>query len=149
MITVNEGPLGKWFSTETVLHWSSDPYLWTNYYIYFFVCLFVLIGNVFLVDGASWVSLLNMRARVSPTILVEDTFMTFLALMCNFMGTVYRPWGNGLRIHQILGSLKLIGVAKASNLFLTTFIHVKCLILSSLSPLRTPTRKRVGKRGND
>ena len=75
--------------------------------------------------------------------------MTFLALMCNFMGTVYRPWGNGLRIHQILGSLKLIGVAKASNLFLTTFIHVKCLILSSLSPLRTPTRKRVGKRGND
>ena len=149
MITVNEGPLGKWFSKEIVLHWSSDPYLWTNYYIYFFVCLFVLIGNVFLVDGASWVSLLNMRARVSPTILVEDTFMTFLALMCNFMGTVYRSWGNGLRIHQILGSLKLIGVAKASNLFLTTFIHVKCLILSSLSPLRTPTRKRVGKRGND
>ena len=75
--------------------------------------------------------------------------MTFLALMCNFMGTVYRSWGNGLRIHQILGSLKLIGVAKALNLFLTTFIHVKCLILSSLSPLRTPTRKRVGKRGND
>ena len=108
-----------------------------------------LIGNVFLVDGASWVSLLNMRIEVSPTILVEDTFMTFLALMCNFMGTVYRSWGNGLRIHQILGSLKLIGVAKASNLFLTTFIHVKCLLLSSLSPSRTPTRKRVVERWND
>ena len=37
MITVNEGPLGKWFRQETVLHWSSDPYLWTNYY-FLFVC---------------------------------------------------------------------------------------------------------------
>ena len=37
MIPVNEGPLGKWFSQETVLHWSSDPYLWTNYY-FLFVC---------------------------------------------------------------------------------------------------------------
>ena len=75
--------------------------------------------------------------------------MTFLALMGNFMETVYRTCGNRLSIHQILGSLKLIGVAKTSNLFLTTFIHVKCLLLSSLSPSRTPTRKRVGERGND
>ena len=29
-------------------------------------------GNVFLVDGASCVSLLNMRVEVSPTILVEE-----------------------------------------------------------------------------
>ena len=43
--------------------------------------------------------------------------MTFLALMCNFMETVYRPWGNRLRIHQVLGSLNLIGIAKISNLF--------------------------------
>ena len=75
--------------------------------------------------------------------------MTFLALMCSFMETVYRPWGNRLRIHQVLGSLKLIGVAKTSNLFLITFVLVKCLFLSSLSPSRTPTRKRVGERGND
>ena len=91
-------------------------------------------GNVFLVDGASCVSLLNMRVEVSPKILVEETFMTFLALMCNFMEIVYRPWGNRLRIHQVLGSLKLIGVAKISNLFLLNFFHVKCLLLSSLSP---------------
>ena len=60
--------------------------------------------------------------------------MTFLALMCNFMETVYTPWGNRLRIPQVLGSLKLNGVAKASNLFLITFFHVKCLLLSSLCP---------------
>ena len=87
-----------------------------------------------------------MRIEVPPTILEEDTFMTFLALMCNFMEMVYRPWGNRLRIHQVLGSLKLTGVAKSSNLFLITFFHVKCLLLSSLSPSRTPTRKRVGER---
>ena len=75
--------------------------------------------------------------------------MTFLALLCNFMETVYRPCDNRLRVHQILGSIKLIGVAKTTNLFLTIFIHVKCLLLSSLSPSRTPTRKRVGERGND
>src|SRR5574337_312824 len=90
-----------------------------------------------------------MRVEVSPTILVEETFMTFLALMCTFLETVYRPWGNRLRIHQVLGSLKLIGVTKTSNLFLITFFHVKCLLLSSLSPSRTPTRRseerRVGK----
>ena len=62
-----------------------------------------------------------MRVEVSPTILVEETFMTFLALMCNFMETVYRPWGHRLRIHQVLGSLKLTGVAKSSSLFLITF----------------------------
>jgi len=144
MITVNEGPLGKWFSQETVVHWSSDSCLWAPYFFFFF-----LIGNVFLVDGANWVSLLNMRVEVSPTILVKETFMTFLALMCNFMETVYRPWGNRLRIYQLLWSLKLIGVAKISNLFLITFFHVKCLLLSSLSPSRTPTRKRVVERGND
>ena len=94
---------------------------------------FFLIGNVCLVDGASWVSLLNMRVEVFPTILVEETFMTFFALMCTFMEMVYRPWGNRLRIHQVLGSLKLIGVAKTPNLFLITFFHVKCLFLSSLS----------------
>ena len=38
---------------------------------------FFLIGNVFLVDGASCVSLLNMRVEVSPTTLVDETFMTF------------------------------------------------------------------------
>ena len=69
--------------------------------------------------------------------------MTFLALMCNFMEMVYRTWGNRLRIHQVLGSLKLIGVSKTSNLFLLNFFHVKCLLLSSLSLSRTPTRKRV------
>ena len=84
-----------------------------------------------------------MRVDVSPTILVEETFMTFFALMCNFMEMGYRPWGNRLRIHQVLGSLKLIGVAKTSNLFLITFFNVKCLLLSSLSPSRTPTRKWV------
>ena len=80
---------------------------------------------------------------MSPKILVEETFMTFMALMCNFMETVYRPWGNRLRIHQVLGSLKLIGVAKTSNLFLITFFHVKCLLLSYLNPSKTPTKKRV------
>ena len=74
---------------------------------------------------------------------MEETFMTFLALMCNFMETVYRPWGNRLRIHQVLGSLKLIGVAKTFNLFLITFFHVKCLLFSSLNPSKTPTKKRV------
>ena len=69
--------------------------------------------------------------------------MSFFALMCNFVETVYRLWGNRLRIHQVLGSLKLIGVAKTSNLFLITFFHVKCLLLISLSPSRTPTRKGV------
>ena len=87
-----------------------------------------------------------MRVEVSPTILVKETFMTFLALRCNFMETVYRPWGNRLRIHQVLGSLKLIGVEKTSNLFLITFFHVKCLLLSSLSPSRTPTRNGVVER---
>ena len=55
--------------------------------------------NVFLVDRASWVSLLNMRVEVSPTILLEKTFNTFFAPMFNLMETVYRPWGNRLRIH--------------------------------------------------
>ena len=75
--------------------------------------------------------------------------MTFLALMCNFMETVYRPLHNRLRIHQVLGSLKLIELGKTSKLFLITFFHVKCLLLSYLSPSRTPTRKRVGERRND
>ena len=66
--------------------------------------------------------------------------------MCNFMETVYRPCGNRLRIHQVLGSLKLIGVAKTYNLFLITLFHVKCLLLSSLSLSRNPTRKRVVER---
>ena len=138
-------------------HWGSDSvkrqccigHLILTFGQIIIFCLFVLIGNVFLVDGASWVSLLNMRAQVSPTILVEETCMTFLALMCNFMEMVYRPWGNRLRIHQVLGSLQLIGVAETSKLLLTTLIHVKFLVLSSLSPSRTPTRKRVGERGND
>ena len=110
---------------------------------------FFLIGNIFLVYGAGWVSLLNVRVEVSPTILVEETFMTFFALMCNFMETVYRPWGHRLRIHQVLGSLKLTGVAKSSSLFLITFFHVKGLLLSSLSPSRNPNRKRMVKRWSD
>ena len=44
-----------------------------------------------------------MRVQVSPTILVEETFMTFFALMCNFMETVYRSLHNRLRIHQVFG----------------------------------------------
>ena len=144
MITVNEGPLGKWFSQETVVHWSSESCLWARYFFIFF-----LIGNVFLVDGSSWVSLLNMRVEVSPTILVEETFNTLFFLMYNLMETVYRPWGHRLRIHQVLGSLKLTGVAKSSSLFLITFLHVKCLLLSSLSPSRTPNRKRVVERWSD
>ena len=143
MIPVNEGPLGKWFSQETVVHWSSDSCLWALY------SLFFLIENVFLVDGASWVFLLKLRVDISRKILVEDIFMTFMALRCNFMEMVYRPWGKRLSIHQVLGSLKLIGVAKTSNLFLITFFHVKCLLLSYLRPSRTPTRKRVVKRWND
>ena len=87
-----------------------------------------------------------MRIEVSPTILVEDTYMTFIALMCNFMETLHRPLGNRLRIHQVLGSLKLTGEAKTSNLFLITFFHVKCLLLSSLRPSRTPTINRVVER---
>ena len=87
-----------------------------------------------------------MRVEVSPTILVEQAFNTFFALMCNLMEMVYRPWGNRLRIHQVWGSLKLIGVEKSSNMFLITIFHVKCLLLSSLSPSRTPNRKRVGQR---
>ena len=71
--------------------------------------------------------------------------MTFFALMCNFMEMGYRPWGNRLRIHQVLGSLKLIGVAKTSNLFLITFFNVKCLLLSSLSPSRTPLGSGLSK----
>ena len=73
MITVNDWPLGKWFSQETVVHWLSDSCLWATYF-YLFI---FLIGNVFLVDGASWVSLLNMRVEMSPTILVEKTFISF------------------------------------------------------------------------
>ena len=87
-----------------------------------------------------------MRVQVSTTILVEETFMTFLALMCNFMETVYISWGNRLRIHQVLGSLNLTGVAKTYNLFLITLFHVKCLLLSFLSLSRTPNWKRVFKR---
>ena len=30
-ITVNEGPLGKWFSQESVVQWSSDSCLWAPY----------------------------------------------------------------------------------------------------------------------
>ena len=143
MIPVNEGPLGKYFSQETVVHCSSESCLWAPYISYF------LIENVFMVDGASWVFLLKLRVDVSPKILVEETFMTFMALTCNFMEMVYRPWGKRLSIHQVLGSLKLIGVAKTSNLFLITFFHVKCLLLSYLRPSRTPTRKRVVERWND
>ena len=110
-------------------------------------CLFVcfLFGNVFLVDWASWISLLSMRVELSPTILVEETFMISMALVCNFMETVYRPWGNRLRIHQILGSLKLIWVAKTSNLFLITFFHVKFLLLSSLDPQEPPLGRGLSK----
>ena len=144
MISVSEGPLGKWFSQETVVHWSVHSCLCALTFVFFF-----LIGYIYLVDGARWVSLLNMRVDVSPSILVEETFMTSLALMCNFMETVYRPWGHRLRIHQVLGSLKLIGVEKTSNLFLITFFHVKGLLLSSLSPSRNPNRKRVVKRWSD
>ena len=72
--------------------------------------------------------------------------MTFIALMCNFMEMLHRPLGNRLRIHQVLGSLKLTGEAKTSNLFLITFFHVKCLLLSSLSPSKTPSKKRVVER---
>ena len=143
MIPVNEGPLGKWFSQETVVHWSSDSCLWALYIICF------LIENVFLVDGASWVFLLKLRVEISRKILVEETFITFMALMCNFMEMVYRPWGKRLSIHQVLWSLKLIGIAKTSNLFLITFFHVKWLLLSYLRPSRTPTRKRVVERWND
>ena len=87
-----------------------------------------------------------MRVEVSPTILVEETFMTVFALIYKFMETVSRPCGNRLRIHQVLESLNLIGVAKTSNLFLITFFYVKCLLLSSLSPSRTSTMKRVVER---
>lgn len=79
-----------------------------------------------------------MRVEVSPTILVEEAFNTFFALKCNLMETVYRSWGNGLKMHQALGSLKLTGVEKTSNLFLIT-----CSLLRSLSPSRTPNRNRV------
>ena len=72
--------------------------------------------------------------------------MTFLALICNFMETVYRSLDNRLRIHQVLGSLKLIEVGKPSKLFLITFFHVKCLLLSSLSPSKAPTRESVVER---
>ena len=72
--------------------------------------------------------------------------MTLLALMFNFMETEYTRWGNRLRIHQVLWSLKLIGVAKTSNLFLITFFHVKCLLLSYLRPSRTRTRNKVVER---
>ena len=110
---------------------------------------FFLIGNVFLVDGSSWVYLSNISVEVSPTILLEETFMSFLSLMCNFMETMYSTWGNRLRIYQVLGCLMFIGVAKTSNLFLITFFHVKCLFLNSLSPSQTPTRKRVVESWND
>ena len=143
MIPVNEGPLGNWFNQETVVHWSFDPCLWALNIICF------LIENVFLVDRASWVFLLKLRVEISQKILVEEILMIFMALRCNFMEMVYRPWGKRLSIHQVLGSLKLIGVAKTSNLFLITFFHVKCLLLSYLRPSRTPTRKRVVKRWND
>ena len=143
MIPVNEGPLGKWFSQETVVHWSSESCLWALYISCF------LIENVFMVDGASWVFLLKLRVEVSPKILVEEIFMTFMALRCNFMEMLSRPWGKRLSIHQVLGSLKLIGVPKTSNLFLITFFHVKCLLLSYLRPSRTPTMKKVVKRWND
>ena len=141
---------GKWFSQETVVLWSSHLCLLTHYCLFFiYLFIYFLIRNIFLVDGASWVSLLNMRVEVSPTILVEETCMTLVALMCSFMETVYRTLDNRLRIHQVLVSLKLIGVAKTSNLFLITFFHVKCLLLNSLSPSRTPTRKKVFERRND
>ena len=67
--------------------------------------------------------------------------------MCNFMETVYRPCGNRLRIHQVLGSLKLIGVAKTSNLLFIKFFHVKCLFLSSLTPWEPPLGRGWSKDG--
>lgn len=79
-----------------------------------------------------------MRVEVSPAILVEEAFNTFFALKCNLMETVYRSWGNGLKIHQALGSLKLTGLEKTSDMF-----SITCSLLSSLSPSRTPDRKRV------
>ena len=84
-----------------------------------------------------------MRVEVSPTILVEQAFNTFFALMCNLMETVYRPWGNRLRIHQVWGSLKLIRVDKTSNLFFIRFFHCACLFLSALCPSRILNRQRV------
>ena len=45
------------------------------------------------------VFLLKLRVEVSPKILEKETFITFMALTCNFMEMVYRPWGNRVRIH--------------------------------------------------
>ena len=149
MITVNELSAGRVIGEVIQLRDSGALVVWLLFLDTLLIFFFFLIGNVFLVDGASWVFLLNMRVEVSPTILVEETCMTFLALMCSFMEMVYRSWVNRLRIHQVVGSLKLIGVAKSSNLFFITFFNVKCLLLSSLSPSRNPSRKRVVERWND
>ena len=84
-----------------------------------------------------------MRVKTSPKILVVETFETFFALMSNLMETVYWPWGNRRRIHQVCGSLKLIRLAKTSNLFLIRFFHLTCWLLSSLRPSRAPHGQRI------
>ena len=84
-----------------------------------------------------------MRVKTSPKILVVETFETFFALMSNLMETVYWPWGNRRRIHQVCGSLKLIRVDKTSNLFFILFFHCACLFLSALCPSRNLNRQRV------
>ena len=88
------------------MHGSSDTYLWVNYYIFFF--------NRECISGR-WGKLSFPTQYESSSVhnnISGGDIYDFLALMCNFMETVYRPLDNRLRIHQVLGSLKLIEVGK-------------------------------------
>ena len=85
-----------------------------------------------------------MRVKASPKILVVETFETFFALMSNLMKTVYWPWGNRLRIHQVWGSLKLIRVDKTSNLFLISSFPLYILVFKCLMLLKKPEQAEGG-----
>ena len=61
LVIVNEGPLGKWFSQESVVWWWSDSCLWGPYFFFFLIqkCISGRWGKLsFLNQYESW-SVLN------------------------------------------------------------------------------------------
>ena len=56
---------------------------------------------------------------------------------------------NRLHILQVWGSLNLFTGEQAPILFLITLFHLKCLLLSSLSPSGTPNRQKVALSGKE
>ena len=85
-----------------------------------------------------------MSVEVSQQNLLEERCRSVFVLMCTLRETVCKTLGNRLSIHQVWGSLTLIIGDQIPNLFLITLFHLKCLLLSSLSPSGTPNRQKVG-----